>query len=109
MAITDDGYILAYKKVKSKNGTPVPERMFGWYIDASNLVRYSNGQPANDEDRKAFAENIASAKIALVDGWTGKFDNSIGAKPEMIRSDVDGDRNVTCSVGLNTFDLSLSN
>jgi len=33
------------------------------------------------------------------DIYTGKFDNSIGAKPEMVRNKVDEDRNRTCSTG----------
>lgn len=100
MAITDDGHILAYKKVVSKNNNPVPEKMFGWYIDSSNLVRYSNGQPASETNRKEFADYIASAKITLVDGYSGKFDNSVGVHVSMPRTSVDNDRNITCSHGL---------
>lgn len=38
-------------------------------------------------------------KLDWTDIYTGKFDNSIGAKPEMSRNKVDEDRNRTCSTG----------
>ena len=100
MAITDDGHIIAYKKVTSKNGNPVPKELFGWYIDSNNLVRYANGQIADQEDRRRFLDYVNEAKMLLFDSWTGTFDNSIGAKPHINREDVDPNRNRTCSIGL---------
>jgi len=41
----------------------------------------------------------------FTDGWTGKFDNSVGAKPRMPRNECDEDRSRTCSTGLHVCSL----
>jgi hypothetical protein len=45
----------------------------------------------------------------FVDSYTGKFDNNIGAKPHMDRSDVVDDPNITCAKGLHVASFEYAN
>ena len=47
---------------------------------------------------------------SFVDSYSGKFDNNIGAKPHMDRSDVVDDPNITCAKGLHvaSFEYAIS-
>lgn len=44
-------------------------------------------------------------KENFTDCWTGKFDNSVGAKPRMPRNECDEDRTSLCSTGLHVCSL----
>lgn len=103
LPITSDGCFVAYKKVnKVDYDAEVPSEFAGLYMDKAGNCRGAKGLFVGGELKQKFKEWLADTnkKFKLVDNYTRTMDNSVGQIVSMPRSEVDNNRNQTCSNGL---------
>jgi hypothetical protein len=106
VTITNTGYMVVYKGVKTASGRygkKLIRGAAGYYIDSKSILRRPNGDMASKKEIESYTseeevDNGADAKY--VDIHSGTFDNTPGLVVRMERSKVDSDRRNECSHGL---------
>lgn len=102
LPITSDGCFVAYKKVNKVDTNEAPREFEGLYLDKLGNCRNSLGKFVGGELKQQFKDWLSDTnkKLKLVDGYTGKFDNSVGQTVSMPRNEVNPDRTRTCEAGI---------